>query len=165
MTIVSSGGRRYNARTMTSVRRVTGLLVAACLASGMGRAPAASVPSGAAVPVRLVVDVANIDDAPHPIRITVDGQPVFRRVVRGPSHANWPFFGARRGAATVRLTVGAHQLALEEEQTHIVQQASLAVTRACEVRVQFWPWYQDGRFRQEPHFTVTVRPPSSGRVS
>jgi hypothetical protein len=52
-----------------------------------------------------------------------------------------------------------------EEITHIVQQTQITVTRACDVRVGFWPWHQDGRFRQEPHFTVTQHPPASQGAS
>ena len=171
MTIVSSGLCRYNASTMPSSRRTlqrfAGVMLAALLATGMGRAPttAGTPAAGSTVPVRLIVCVQNIDYHTHPIRIAIDGQPVFRRTVCGPSNANWPFFGGRCQTQTVRLTAGAHQLALEEDVTHVSQQAQIAVTRSCQVRVGFWPWYQDGRFRQEPHFTVTMYPPAAGSAS
>ena len=81
---------------MTTHRRVPHVtaLLAAVLLGGIATAatPAATAPT---VPVRLVVSVENIDFAPHPIRIAIDGQPVFRRTVHGPTLLNWPFFGGR----------------------------------------------------------------------
>ena len=171
MTIVPTGQDRYNASTMRLSRRTlqcsVGLMAVALLVTGMGRASRASDPAaaGSTVPVRLVVCVENIDYNTHPISIAIDGQPVFRRAVRGPSHANWPFFGGRCRTQTVRLTTGEHRLALEENVTHVLQQTQITVTRPCEVRVGFWPWYQDGRFRQDPHFTVTTHPPASSGSS
>lgn len=131
----------------------------------ISRSSLAATAAATTIPVRLIVCVENIGYGTHPIRIAVDGQPVFRRTMRGPSHANWPFFGGRCHTQMVRLTVGEHQLALEEDKTHVIQQTPITVTRPCEVRVGFWPWYQDGRFRQEPHFTVTMRPPASQGTS
>ena len=158
MTIVSSARGRYNAATMTTryckLLRVTGLFTAVLLGGiATAETPAATAPT---VPVRLVVSVENIDFAPHPIRIAIDGQPVFRRTVRGPTLFNWPFFGGRSRRQTVRLERGEHQVTLEEDVTHVIQQTRITVSRPCEVRIGFWPWYQDGRFRQEPHFTVTI---------
>ena len=136
-----------------------GLMLLALAASGMGRAPttAAAAAAGPTIPVHLVVAIENLDLASHPIRITVDGQPVFRRSVRSASNITWwPWAG--RSRRTVRLTAGAHQLEAEEELTHIVHQTQINVTRPCALRVGFWPWFQNGQFRQEPHFTVTLTP-------
>ena len=161
MTVVSSARGRYNARIMTTrhrVSRIAGLLAAVLLGgAAAAETPAATTPT---VPVRLVVSIENIDFAPHPIRITIDGQPVFRRTVHGPTLLNWPFFGGRPRRQTVRLERGEHQVTLEEDVTHVIQQTRITVSRPCEVRIGFWPWYQDGRFRQEPHFTVTMPPAS-----
>ena len=162
MIIVSSARGRYNAHTMTTRRRglsrVTALLAIVLLGGVAAAATPAAIAS--AIPVRLVVSVENIDFAPHPIRIAIDGRPVFRRTVRGPTLINWPFFGGRSRRQTVCLSAGEHQVTLEEDVTHVIQQTRITVNRPCEVRIGFWPWYQDGRFRQEPHFTVTTPPVS-----
>ena len=145
---------------------VAGGLVAALLVSGMGRAPRAAAPvaGSATVPVRLLIAIENLDLATHPIRVTVDGQQVVHRSVRGASNINWRL-GAGRYRRTVRLTTGEHQLEVEEELTHVVQRTPIRVTGPCEVRIGFWPWCQDGRFRQEPHFTVTLTPPAAKGAS
>ena len=158
----------YNALTMTTSRRmppgVLGVLAVALPLIGVATAEAPAA-TESTIPVRLVVCVENIDHGAHPIRIAIDGQPVFRRTVRGPTLINWPFFGGRSRRQTVRLSAGEHRLALEEDITHVIQQTQITVTRPCEVRVGFWPWYQDGRFRQEPHFTVTMHPQASSGAS
>ena len=145
---------------------VAGGLLAALLASGMGRAPRTAAPSAdaAVIPVRLLIAIENLDLASHPIRVTVDGRQVVHRSVRGASNINW-WPGADRYRRTVRLTAGEHQLEAEEELTHVVQRTPIRVTGPCEVRIGFWPWYQDGRFRQEPHFTVTLTPPAAKGAS
>ena len=139
--------------------QAAGLMTLALIASGMDRAPrtTAAAAAGPTIPVRLIVAVENLNLASHPIRIAVDGQPVFRRSVRSASNINW-WPGTGRSRRTVRLTVGAHQLQAEEELTHVVHQTQINVTRPCELRVGFWPWFQNGQFRQEPHFTVTLTP-------
>ena len=143
-----------------------GVILLALMAGGMGRAPTTppAAAAGPTIPVRLIVAVENLDLASHPIRISVDGRPVFRRSVRSASNINW-WPGAGRSRQTVRLTAGTHQLEAEEEFTRVVHQTQISVTRPCEVRVGFWPWFQDGQFRQEPHFTVTLTPATAKGAS
>lgn len=152
-------------RAARTLLRITGLPLALLLMGAIGRSSLAATDAAPTVPVRLVVCVENLDYAQHPIRIAIDGRPVFRRTVRGPTNANWPFLGGRCRKQTVRLERGEHQVVLEEAITHIRQEMRITVSRPCEVRIGFWPWHQDGRFRQEPHFTVTLHPPASQGMS
>ncbi len=143
---------------------VAGCLLAALVATGMGHASRVEAPASATVPVRFLITIENLDLERHPMRVTVDGRPVIRRSVRSASNINW-WPGAGRYRRMVRLTTGEHQLEVEEELIHVVQQAPLRVTGPCEVRIRFWPWFQDGRFRQEPHFRVTLTPDAAKGAS
>ena len=139
------------------------MAIAVLLACAVLRAPRASAADAVAtmVPVRLVVCVENLEPVAHPIRVAIDGQTVFDRRVRGTDYFGW-FATDHCRSRTVRLAAGDHQMEVEEGTSHVVQQVPITVQGASRVRVSFWPWYQNGQFRQEPHFTVTVTPRGNG---
>ncbi len=169
MRLVPTGRGDYNAPTMRQSRglvvRLIGVLAIAGLATAMGRAPtAAPAAAGPTVRVHLVVCIENLDPTKHPIRVLIDGQPVFHRRVHGPSNFNL-IPGQQCQRQMVRLTTGVHQVQLEEELTHVVQHTQITVAGPSELRVGFWPWYQNGQFRQEPHFSVRLIPAGGAHPS